>query len=134
MKYIADLALLHAEHARKYAIKSHDKKSEWILDGRIAVCLGNSREKEKADSAYRAYMCKPILDTVIFARNLFNYSQILVGRYPTEPDKAISYFLSAKNGPLLLHRNRNKKLRFSRKFRKPDQLTVLLRLFLLHAP
>ena len=97
VKYIADLALLHAEHARKYAIKSHDKKSEWILDGRIAVCLGNSREKEKADSAYRAYMCKPILDTVIFARNLFNYSQLLVRRYPTEPDKAISYFLSAKN-------------------------------------
>ena len=94
--YLSETALKHHLEAIKNATEASDARLLWILQGKLGKRYAMNRERARADSVYNAYMSMPVLDSVIYARNLLNYSYILVQRNPVEAERSIELFNLAK--------------------------------------
>ena len=95
-QYNSKTALLFMTEAYKCFMRSSDSLSQWKHQGTLAVFYGNNRERTKADSIFQVFLNKPVLDSAFFARKLFIYAKLLVGRKPLEPERSIEYFNLAK--------------------------------------
>ena len=95
-EYSSETALKHAKTAYEYSKLTADTTWSWRLLGWIAECHGNNRERREADSLYKVFFSLPIRDSAFYARRLFNYAKLLVGRPPFDAKKSIELFDRAK--------------------------------------
>lgn len=95
-QYSSEEALKYAKDAYNCFMQTTDTLGQWLHQGKLAVFYGNNRDKEKSDSVFKEYMSRPVLDTLVFTKNLFAYAQMLL-RKPSNPEKCIELFQLAKN-------------------------------------
>lgn len=94
--YNSKQALYHGQQAYLCFQKTGNARNQWLQQGALIVYYGNNREKEKADSVFQLYEKSPVLDSAIFAKNLFAYAKTLSSRRPYEPEKGIAMFNMAR--------------------------------------
>ena len=95
-QYSCDEALKYSKEAYSCFMKTTDTLGQWIHQGQLAVSYGNNREKEKSDSVFKEYLSRPVLDTLVFAKNLFAYAKMVLAREPSDPERCIEIFDKAR--------------------------------------